>query len=166
MVLVRLKLVLNILRIYSTVPPYSIDFTLKTQKSPINANSSKPTFTRQIKRRNELFSQILVLLQCQIHAKQHFKSKYFKNPYNYYFFKNNFRVAALFNSKPTPDNSMISVYPFGDELYAFGETPVLHKINKETLATEDTVDVSDYVTIVHHTSHPHVMSDGDLFYFV
>lgn len=69
-------------------------------------------------------------------------------------------MAALFSSKPTPDNSMISVYPFGDELYAFGETPVIHKINEETLATEESVDVSNYVTIVHHTSHPHVMSDG------
>lgn len=56
---------------------------------------------------------------------------------------------------------MISVYPFGDELYAFNETPVIHRINKTTLDTEGKVNVSDYVSIVHHTSHPHVMQDGN-----
>lgn len=59
---------------------------------------------------------------------------------------------------------MISVYPFGDEIYAFGETPVIHKINETTLETEDKVNVKDYVSILHHTSHPHVMKDGRLFY--
>jgi carotenoid isomerooxygenase len=55
---------------------------------------------------------------------------------------------------------MITVYPFGDEMYAFGEIPIIHRINPENLETENRVDVSDFVSIVHHTSHPHVMSDG------
>lgn len=55
---------------------------------------------------------------------------------------------------------MISVYPFGDDIYAFGETPVIHKINSQTLATEEMLDVRKYVTIVHHTSHPHVLKNG------
>lgn len=61
---------------------------------------------------------------------------------------------------------MISVYPFGDELYAFGETPVIHKIDPQTLATEEMLDVRKYVTVVHHTSHPHVMKDGNLISFL
>lgn len=69
----------------------------------------------------------------------------------------------MFSTKPAPDNSMISVYPFGDELYAFGETPVIHKINSETLATEESLDIRKYFTIVHHTSHPHVMEDGNVY---
>ncbi|CAH1376481.1 carotenoid isomerooxygenase-like [Tenebrio molitor] len=75
------------------------------------------------------------------------------------------RVAAIFNSKSQEfsDNSMISVYPFGDEVYAFGEIPVIHRINPESLETEDRVDVSNFVSIVHHTAHPHVMSDESVY---
>ncbi|KAJ3624233.1 hypothetical protein MTP99_017875 [Tenebrio molitor] len=75
------------------------------------------------------------------------------------------RVAAIFNpkSEDISDNSMISVYPFGDEMYAFGEIPIIHRINPENLETESRVDVSDFVSIVHHTSHPHVMNDGTVY---
>lgn len=55
---------------------------------------------------------------------------------------------------------MISLYPFGDEIYAFGETPIIHKINSDTLETEKKVDISRYISIVHHTSHPHVLNNG------
>ncbi|XP_023310515.1 carotenoid isomerooxygenase [Anoplophora glabripennis] len=72
------------------------------------------------------------------------------------------RIAAMFNVGPL-DNSMISVYPFGDELYAFGETPIIHKVNPESLNTEDAVDVRNYISIVNHTSHPHVMQDGAVY---
>ncbi|XP_072388973.1 carotenoid isomerooxygenase isoform X1 [Diabrotica undecimpunctata] len=71
------------------------------------------------------------------------------------------RIAAVF--RDSSDNSMISVYPFGDELYAFGETPKIHKINPDTLETEDKVAVNDYVSIVHHTSHPHILNDGTIY---
>ncbi|RZC35697.1 carotenoid isomerooxygenase [Asbolus verrucosus] len=72
------------------------------------------------------------------------------------------RVAAIFNPKSddVSDNSMISLYPFRDEIYAFGEMPIIHRINPKTLETEGRVDISDYVSIVHHSSHPHVMNDG------
>ncbi|CAH0550459.1 unnamed protein product [Brassicogethes aeneus] len=74
------------------------------------------------------------------------------------------KVAAIFHPKSdTSDNSMISVYPFGDELYAFNEIPIIHKINTENLETEARVDVSDYVSIVNHTSHPHVTHDGTVY---
>jgi hypothetical protein len=54
-------------------------------------------------------------------------------------------------------------------VYAFGEIPIIHRINPENLETEDRVDVSNFVSIVHHTAHPHVMSDGNSclqFYFL
>jgi carotenoid isomerooxygenase len=37
------------------------------------------------------------------------------------------------------DNAMISVYPFGDELYAFTEFPVIHRFDPKTLDTLDRV---------------------------
>lgn len=61
------------------------------------------------------------------------------------------------------DNAMITVYPFGDELYAFPETPVIHKVNTCTLATEEKVYISEHVAVVNHTSHPHVMNDGTVY---
>ncbi|XP_053683586.1 carotenoid isomerooxygenase [Sabethes cyaneus] len=75
------------------------------------------------------------------------------------------RIASLFR-KPgenNSDNAMISIYPFGDEYFAFTESPIIHKINPETLNTESKLNVSDYVGIVNHTSHPHVMSDGTVY---
>ncbi|KAI4490947.1 hypothetical protein M0802_010621 [Mischocyttarus mexicanus] len=74
------------------------------------------------------------------------------------------RVAAVFNpSESFSDNTMISVYPLGDEYYTFTESPVIHRIDPETLETKDRVNVSDYVNIVNHTSHPHVMNDGTVY---
>lgn len=61
------------------------------------------------------------------------------------------------------DNSLISVYPLGDEFYTFAETPVIHRINPETLETMGKVYLSNYVGIVNHTSHPHIMEDGKVF---
>ncbi|XP_015179593.1 PREDICTED: carotenoid isomerooxygenase [Polistes dominula] len=74
------------------------------------------------------------------------------------------RVAAVFNpSESFSDNTMISVYPLGDEYYTFTESPVIHRIDPETLETKNRVNVSDYVNIVNHTSHPHVMNDGTVY---
>nr|CAI5820208.1 unnamed protein product [Callosobruchus analis] len=72
------------------------------------------------------------------------------------------RIAAVFNNEAS-DNAMISVYPIGDELYAFTETPTIHRINKETLETEGKVNINDYLSIVNHTSHPHVLPDGTVY---
>ncbi|XP_043257940.1 carotenoid isomerooxygenase [Colletes gigas] len=73
------------------------------------------------------------------------------------------RVATVFNPENESDNSMISVYPFGDEFYTFAESAVIHRINPETLETTGKINVSDYVSIVNHTSHPHVMKDGTVY---
>ncbi|KAJ8916335.1 hypothetical protein NQ315_005030 [Exocentrus adspersus] len=72
------------------------------------------------------------------------------------------RISAIFTTDVS-DNSMISVYPFGDELYAFGESPIIHKITPETLTTDNALDISNFVSIVNHTSHPHVMHDGSVY---
>ncbi|XP_011149993.1 carotenoid isomerooxygenase isoform X2 [Harpegnathos saltator] len=74
------------------------------------------------------------------------------------------RVATIFNSdEKFSDNTMISVYPFGDEYYTFTEAPVMHRIDPKTLETMGKVNVSQYVNIVNHTSHPHVMTDGTVY---
>lgn len=73
------------------------------------------------------------------------------------------RVASIFKPGDESDNSMISVYPFCDEYYTFAETAVIHRIDPETLETKAKVNVSDYVGIVNHTSHPHVMNDGTVY---
>nr|XP_019545564.2 carotenoid isomerooxygenase isoform X2 [Aedes albopictus] len=75
------------------------------------------------------------------------------------------KIAAIFR-KPgenNSDNAMISIYPFGDEYFAFTESPIIHKIDPRTLDTSTKLNISDYVGIVNHTSHPHVMSDGTVY---
>ncbi|RVE52616.1 hypothetical protein evm_002735, partial [Chilo suppressalis] len=75
------------------------------------------------------------------------------------------RVAAVF--KPgewMSDNAMISVYPFGDEMYAFTEAPIIHRVDPVTLDTLGRRELSSGGTaLVSHTSHPHVMTDGDVY---
>ncbi|KAK9729173.1 Retinal pigment epithelial membrane protein [Popillia japonica] len=74
------------------------------------------------------------------------------------------RISSLFTTNENmSDNAMITVYPFGDELYAFPETPVIHKVNKCTLATEGKVYINKHVAVVNHTSHPHIMNDGTVY---
>ncbi|KAK9307101.1 hypothetical protein QLX08_002434 [Tetragonisca angustula] len=73
------------------------------------------------------------------------------------------RVAALFKPEDDSDNSMISVYPFGDEYYTFAETTVIHRIDPKTLETTGKVNMSNYVGIVNHTSHPHITNDGTVY---
>lgn len=59
------------------------------------------------------------------------------------------------------DNPNITVYPFQDELYAMSESPALFKIDPNNLDTEK-VYLDKYVSIVHHSSHPHVL-DGTVY---
>lgn len=66
----------------------------------------------------------------------------------------------MFNLKSgMSDNAMVSVYPFGDEVYALSDMPFIHKLDLNTLETLDRVDVGENIGIVNHTSHPHVMDD-------
>ncbi|XP_038214747.1 carotenoid isomerooxygenase-like isoform X1 [Zerene cesonia] len=74
------------------------------------------------------------------------------------------RVSAIFNpAESISDNAMISVYPFGDEIYAFTEGPIIHRIDATTLDTLDRINLMDRVALLNHTSHPHVMPNGDVY---
>ncbi|XP_023308036.2 carotenoid isomerooxygenase isoform X2 [Lucilia cuprina] len=70
------------------------------------------------------------------------------------------KVSAIFRPDSGSDNCMISIYPFGDEFYTFTESPVIHRINPRTLATEGRLVITDFAGVVSHTSHPHVMPNG------
>lgn len=81
-----------------------------------------------------------------------------------YNFLNFFRVSSLFYpADSNSDNAMISIYPFNDEYFAFAESPVIHKINPETLDTEERINLNEKIGIINHTSHPHVMTDGTVY---
>lgn len=52
------------------------------------------------------------------------------------------RIAAVFSGgESMTDNSMISVYPFGDEFYTFTEAPFIHRIDPATLETMNKVTI-------------------------
>lgn len=70
------------------------------------------------------------------------------------------RVSSTFAEDPINDNSNISIYPFGDEFFAFTECPIIHRIDIDSLNTVGKCDVKQYVGVVNHTSHPHIMNDG------
>ncbi|KAL4715571.1 hypothetical protein ACJJTC_009197 [Scirpophaga incertulas] len=74
------------------------------------------------------------------------------------------RLAAVFRpGEALSDNAMISLYPFGDEMYAFTEGPIVHRIDPVTLDTMERKNMTDCVALINHTSHPHVMHNGDVY---
>lgn len=74
------------------------------------------------------------------------------------------KVSVIFKpGESNSDNAMISVYPFGDEFFAFAESPVMFRINPESLATEQRLNLNESIGIINHTSHPHVLSDGTVY---
>lgn len=73
------------------------------------------------------------------------------------------KITAVFKQGEPSDNAMISIYPFGDEYYAFSEAPFIFKIDPVTLATEEKIRICDFIGVVNHTSHPHVMEDGTVY---
>lgn len=74
------------------------------------------------------------------------------------------KVSVIFKpGESGSDNAMISIYPFGDEFFAFTEQPVVFRINPSTLATEQRINLHETVGIINHTSHPHVLSDGTVY---
>ncbi|KAH8388452.1 hypothetical protein KR093_006574 [Drosophila rubida] len=73
------------------------------------------------------------------------------------------KFSAMFRADSGTDNSMISIYPFGDQYYTFTETPFMHRINPCTLATEGRICTADFVGVINHTSHPHVLPSGTVY---
>ena len=52
------------------------------------------------------------------------------------------RVSSIFSTdEMLTDNAMISIYPYGDELYALTETPYLFRIDPQTLETKQRVSI-------------------------
>jgi carotenoid isomerooxygenase len=75
-----------------------------------------------------------------------------------------YRVSSLFHPvESNSDNAMISIYPFNDEYFAFAESPIIHKIDVDSLDTIGKVNMHERYGIVNHTSHPHVMNDGTVY---
>lgn len=51
-------------------------------------------------------------------------------------FWNSLRISSLFVlDQVVSDNAMISIYPLGKDLYAFAETPFIHRIDPVTMET-------------------------------
>ncbi|XP_008476295.1 carotenoid isomerooxygenase [Diaphorina citri] len=71
------------------------------------------------------------------------------------------RIATLF--KPGSDNTLVSVYPIQDQVYALGDSNYMHRIDPATLDTLEKMDLARDVTILHQTSHPLTTSDGETF---
>ncbi|KAL1465066.1 hypothetical protein WDU94_004661, partial [Cyamophila willieti] len=71
------------------------------------------------------------------------------------------RIATLF--KPGSDNTMVSVYPIQDQVYALGDSNYMHRIDMDTLDTQQKIDLARDVTILNQTSHPITTSDGKIF---
>ncbi|KAK4884041.1 hypothetical protein RN001_000312 [Aquatica leii] len=72
------------------------------------------------------------------------------------------RFFSIFEKRIPCDNASISLYPFGDEIYSFAETPFMFKIDKDTLETKKKIDLRK-LNIICHSSHPQVTDDGTVY---
>ncbi|XP_045533325.1 carotenoid isomerooxygenase-like [Pieris brassicae] len=73
------------------------------------------------------------------------------------------KFSSVFNpANHMTDNAVISIYPFGDEVYALTEVPLLYRIDPVTLETMDRRNLIDSVVIT-HTAHPHIANNGDVY---
>ncbi|XP_072938575.1 carotenoid isomerooxygenase-like [Epargyreus clarus] len=72
------------------------------------------------------------------------------------------RLASVFSiADGLTDNTVVSVVPFGDEVYTLTEVPIIHRIDPVTLETLERKSLEAYV--VNHSAHPHVMPNGDVY---
>jgi carotenoid isomerooxygenase len=58
---------------------------------------------------------------------------------------------------------MISIYPFNDEYFTFTESPIIHKVDVESLDTVERLNLHEKYGFVNQTSHPHVIPDGTVY---
>ncbi|KAK5649164.1 hypothetical protein RI129_004056 [Pyrocoelia pectoralis] len=74
------------------------------------------------------------------------------------------RISSKFSFKrEVNDNTVITVYPFGDEIYTITETGVMYKVGKKNMETKTKVDFTKSLGIVTHSAHPHITEDGSMF---
>ncbi|CAK1549422.1 unnamed protein product [Leptosia nina] len=73
------------------------------------------------------------------------------------------KFTSLFNPADNlTDNAVISIYPFGDEVYALTEVPLIFRIDPVTLETMERRNLIDTIVIT-HTAHPHLAPNGDVY---
>ncbi|XP_045768132.1 carotenoid isomerooxygenase-like [Maniola jurtina] len=74
------------------------------------------------------------------------------------------KISSMFNfTIEQTDNTVVSVYPFGDQIYAMTEVPVLYQVDPKSLETLEKKRLPEPLMIVFHTAHPHVMPNGDVY---
>lgn len=67
------------------------------------------------------------------------------------------------NDVSATDNTVVSVFPIGENFYAFTESPRIRHFDSETLETLELVDIKEQTGVITQTSHPVVVEDGSLF---
>ncbi|CAH2108026.1 unnamed protein product [Euphydryas editha] len=73
------------------------------------------------------------------------------------------RISSIFDPMSfITDNAGVSVYPFGDQVYAMTEVPTVFKIDPESLETLERKSLINKL-VVCHTAHPHIMPNGDMY---
>ncbi|XP_032514963.2 carotenoid isomerooxygenase-like [Danaus plexippus] len=73
------------------------------------------------------------------------------------------RISSTFRlNRDRTDNTAVSIYPFGDQIYAMTEVPVIYEIDPRNLETVGKKEIEKSL-IVCHTAHPHVMPNGDVY---
>ncbi|KAG5674247.1 hypothetical protein PVAND_004227 [Polypedilum vanderplanki] len=75
------------------------------------------------------------------------------------------RFLSLFKTKTdsTTDNTLVTIFPIGNDFYAFTETPKIRKFNTTTLETLNLVNLKEYTGIVYQPAHAIVTEDGSLY---
>lgn len=70
--------------------------------------------------------------------------------------------TLLFVKEEVTDNTLVSVYPIGDEMFAFNESPFINKFDTITLNTLERKDLRDSINIITQPAHPHIY-DGKFY---
>ncbi|XP_072165236.1 beta,beta-carotene 15,15'-dioxygenase-like [Diadema setosum] len=74
------------------------------------------------------------------------------------------RMMSTFLSRMKfTDNCNVNWMRSGDEVYVFTETPMIQKVNPETLEKEQTIDISKIISVFTGTAHPHQTKDETLY---
>jgi carotenoid cleavage dioxygenase-like enzyme len=72
------------------------------------------------------------------------------------------RFMSYFSTEMS-DNDNVNIYPVGDQLYASTETNFIRRVDQNSLATHEKVDLSKYLTINMATAHPHLDNDKNVY---
>jgi carotenoid isomerooxygenase len=75
------------------------------------------------------------------------------------------RFFSIFKIKPdsTTDNASVTIYPIGEEMYAFTETAKIYKFDPTTLETQERANFARSLKIFFQPAHPIPSPDGGLY---